>query len=616
MDYVLRLRSRFSLRSRTSSQPTSTSASGDNRDAIMNLTDLPFTIFLDIVLLLPPVDALRCRQVSSAWRSALTRQDLAISLILGRFPRAREARILRRWLASGGLGHRYAGDLEDTEWAAVFANLARRYFHLGAAQPWKTSKVQTFNGGNALWGVTPWNRFLKLHNRAADFQSWDPVWTFEPEDGLLVYPAASSTPLQRYRVRDLETGSEFIVPFDTAGKVIRRVRLHDKVLLFEWCEEHGLDLSHPVKTLDTAIRHYATAYDVVRHGAAALLPRRDAAEPGREWSFVRRAEWKIHHLGMLPTHQDRFFSAHNRTHYAVYVWQPARSPWGDDDPLERLIVWELGPAPPAGGSPGPETVGAGAGPRVVLQLANADLRAWGVGQRDTPSLRELALDATTWDETAQTACGHVYLVEETHRWAAGPHSSLTPPPLHRVRSTGIPLGGHGPRWLDNCDADGSNNPKNPQAGCRHSATSDSRDTWPGRAPCWRHDDFPFVTVSGVHDAPAGVHIRARQCFQLRSLAVHLPPSLRNPPAADVDNGERRAGWEVTRAAFLAMFEWSDMELEDLEAMHKRIDGPARESEVKFSGGLWDELLGKGFMSGSERWVVGEDAKGDITIVMF
>ncbi|KAF7539485.1 hypothetical protein G7Z17_g12407 [Cylindrodendrum hubeiense] len=230
----------------------------------------------------------------------------------------------------------------------------------------------------------------------------------------------------------------------------------------------------------------------------------------------------------------------------------------------------------------------------------------------------MALDATTWDEASQAACGHVYLVEETHRWAAGPHSSLSPPPLHRVRSTGIPLGGDGPRWLDQCDADGSRT-GNPRVSCCHCATSensDSRETWPGRAPCWRHDDFPFVTVSGVRDTAAGVHISARQCFKLRSLSVHLPPYLREPPASDGDNGGKGTGWEVTRAGFLAMFEWSDMELEDLETMHKRVDGPARESEVQFPGGMWDELLGKGFMSGSERWVVGEDAKGDITIVLF
>ncbi|KAH7163029.1 hypothetical protein B0J13DRAFT_615634 [Dactylonectria estremocensis] len=589
----------------------------------MGLTDLPFPVFLDIVRLLPSRDSVRCRQVSSKWRCALTRQDLTVSLILAHFPRAREARMLRRWLTDGrgdGDGDAEGLEADRADWAAVFARLARRYSHLEAAWPWKTSKVQTFNRGTAVWGVTPWNRFLKLRSRAADFESWDPVWTFEPEYGLLVYPTASQGPsarLRRYRARDLETGSEFAVPFDTADKIVRRVRLHDDVLLFEWCEEHAL---HSAEPPGTAIRHYATAFDVVRHGPAVLLPPRDAAaEPRRHWSFVRRAQWEMHRQGAVPTHQpDRLFSTHNRTHYAVYVWQPARSPWGDDDPFEQLTVWELGPTsvPP----PLPSNSGAwdparpkvaGVGPRVILQLDNTGLRTLGVAQRDTPSLRGLALDLTTWDAQSQAACGHVYFVEETHRWVAGPHSSPTPPPLHRIRSIGVPLGGHGPRWLSECDANG-----------RSRCLCATPEAWPGRAPCWRHDDFPFVTVSSVHDVAAGVHFSARQCFHLRTLSVRLPPERRQhhhwASANDDDGGggTKRTGWEVTRAEFLAIFEWSDAELEDLEAMHRRVDGPARGSEAQFASGLWSELLGKGFICGSERWLVGEDAEGDITIVIF
>ncbi|KAH7170914.1 hypothetical protein EDB81DRAFT_909622 [Dactylonectria macrodidyma] len=594
------------------------------RNDSMDLTDLPFPIFLDIVLLLPPRDSVRCRQVSSRWRCTLMRQDLAVSLILAHFPRAREGRMLRHWLAGGNSsGDDDAEGLEEeyADWAAVFARLARRYFHLEAARPWKTSKVQTFNRGDAIWGVTPWNRFLKLRSRTADFESWDPVWTFAPESGLLVYPVASQDPsarVHRYWAHDLETGREFVVPFDAVDKMVRRVRLHDDILLFEWCEEHALHPSQPAGSPGKAICQYATAFDVVRHGPAALLPRRDAAQPRRHWSFARRAEWEMHCMGMLLDHQQhRFFSAHNRTHYAVYVWQPARSPWGDDDPMERLTVWELGPTPlpSESGAPDPDPdrpESAGVGPRVILRLDNTGLRAWGVAQRDTPSLRGLVLDETTWDAQSQAACGHVYFVEETHRWVVGPHSSPTLPPLHRVRSTGITLGGHGPRWLSECDAKGRSR--------RLCATS---ETSPAHPPCWRHDDFPFVTVSSVHDVAAGVHFSARQCFHRRTLSVRLPPGLRQHhrrPRADDDDGgggkARRIGWEVTRAEFLAIFEWSDAELEDIEATHRRVDGPVKGSETQFASGMWSELLGKGFICGNERWLVGEDTEGDITIILF
>ncbi|KPM34413.1 hypothetical protein AK830_g12166 [Neonectria ditissima] len=579
----------------------------------MSLTDLPFTIFLDIVLLLDPVDNLRCRQVSSGLRRTLSRPDLAISLILGHFPRSREARILRRWLAGRG-NPPDVRNLEDTDWATVYARLGRRYFHLAAARPWIVTKVLTLNTETApFWGVAPWNRFLKLGDRSAEFQSWDPVWTFAPDDGLLIYPSKSprpSTELPIYRARDLETGGEFLVPFNASGKVIRRVRLHDNVLIFEWCEAHA---SHPVSITETLRRHYATAYDVLRHGPATLLPRRDAVEPLRRvWSFARRAEWELPHLGMPLSHQDRFFSAHNRTHYAAYIWQPSRSPWGEDDPLERLIVWELGPAP-VGGAPVRQAPPGTRGPaRVILRLGNAELGTWGVDQRDTPSLRGVALDATTWDRERQVACGHVYVVEETHRWAAGPHSSLAPPRLHRVCTAGIPLLGSGPKTLDECDPGGSALGSS-RASCWNHPTDNAGEITPNRAPCWRHDDFPFVTVSEVHDVAAGVRISARQCFKLRSLSVHIPEYLRDPVASN--SGQRR-GWDVTRADFLNLLEWSDVELEDLEATHKRVDGPAREDQVQFPDRLWDDLLSKRFICGNERWVVGEDTKGDITIAWF
>ncbi|KAH6898549.1 hypothetical protein B0T10DRAFT_555857 [Thelonectria olida] len=593
----------------------------------MALTDLPFPVFLDIVLLLTPADILRCRRVCSDWRQALTRQDLCVSLVLAHFPRAREARLLRRWLADGDTRpDGYQDGLDETDWAAVYARLARRYFHLGAARPRSVTKVPSLKESKALWGVAPWNRFLKLESKAAEFQHWDPVWTFAPEEGLLVYPAAGSDDGKqwRYRARHLETGVEVDVPFDTDKKIVRRVRISDSVLLFEWCEERG---SHPLSTTETAHRHYATAYDLVRHGPSVLLPRRDAATGPRRrscYSFTLRAEWKIHFLGMPLSHQDRFFSTHNRSHYAVYIWQPTRSPWGEDGPLERLVVWELPPAkphrPPVGRHGRAPDCGDD-GPRVLLRLVNADLETWGVRQRDTPSLQNLFLDTTTWDDTTQTACGHVYVVEETHRWAAGPHSSHTPPRLHRVQATAIPLVGYGPRYLEECDATGRL-----CVSCWNRTTTCIRQngrgppTKPTLAPCWRHDDFPFVTVSQVLDADAGVRISARQCFKLRRLSVQIPPETRrvfeNDHQRERDKRPRSGGWEITRAHFAGMTEWSDMEIEALEGMHERLDGPNRKDEVPFSNNLWNSLLGKGFISGSERWVVGEDAVGDITVVCF
>ena len=39
-------------------------------------------------------------------------------------------------------------------------------------------------------------------------------------------------------------------------------------------------------------------------------------------------------------------------------------------------------------------------------------------------------------------------------------------------------------------------------------------------------------------------------------------------------------------------------------------------EARFPDEMWKQLLGKGKIAGDERWVVGEDVDGSITIVRF
>ena len=48
------------------------------------------------------------------------------------------------------------------------------------------------------------------------------------------------------------------------------------------------------------------------------------------------------------------------------------------------------------------------------------------------------------------------------------------------------------------------------------------------------------------------------------------------------------------------------------------DGAAKkkEDEARFPDELWGELMGKGFIAGDERWIVGEDKLGRVTVVRF
>jgi hypothetical protein len=566
----------------------------------MNLAHLPYTVFFEIVSHLTPVEALISRRISRDVCAALTRPELSISLILLHFPRSLEARILRTHLEHG----RHE-DLERADWAAVFATLARRYHHLAMARPWRIAKVRVAKSPYRLRGVTPWNRFLRLNDKTAAFDYWDPAWTFSPQDGLLVYPcAAVGDDSIVYKARDVSRGTETDVPFDTAHRVIRRVRLSHRILIFEWCEEEGyLGLNET----ETAHRHFATAFDVTPSLPDAVipaarpqsLPLHDREEP---WRITFRAEWKTHCLGLPLSHQDRFFSTHNATHYVVYIWQPTRSPWGEDAPLERLVVWEMGQ--PCAYRPSLDPTGANAdagpdaegGPRVIRRLANNDLSTWGIRQSDTPRLRSLALDENTWDAATGSATGHVFFIEEQHRWCAGPHSSPDPPRQHHLLSTGIPLVGDGPRWVDDCGG--------PSTGAEYKMDFCSRgrrrDSWPGRAPCWRHDDFPYLTVSEVHDVRAGVRITARHCFMMETLSVHVRPQLCVEGVAnrhDDEQDRRLPGADKKSAG------------------KRRLQGPDGE-EVQFEDHLWGELLGKGVIVGDERWLVGEDEAGDVTILMF
>ena len=127
-------------------------------------------------------------------------------------------------------------------------------------------------------------------------------------------------------------------------------RRRHAILVVEWCEEQG---HHELDGFEAAHRHFATAFDVT----AAPRPPPSRAARGRSspWQVSFRSEWKTHYLGLPLSHQDRFLSTHNATHYAVYIWQPTRSPWGEDAPLERLIVWDISQPSPYRPSRDPST---------------------------------------------------------------------------------------------------------------------------------------------------------------------------------------------------------------------------------------------------------------------
>ncbi|KAK4454597.1 hypothetical protein QBC34DRAFT_392128 [Podospora aff. communis PSN243] len=667
-----------------------------------DITELPHDLFLLVIGHLSPRTCVVCRSVSRRWLSAFTNDANSLLLLRWNFPRCREMRLLadsRRNLVG---------------WAATFADVARRYHNLRLAQPRTVEKLElaVSTQGNtssfSFLGIATWNRFLRLEAKTAEFHYPDPVWWYSQEDSVLVYPAediraeADQRDGHVYQVLDLSTGNRVPVPFDIRQKHIRRVRLAEGVLVFEWAEALPY---HQLNDREVVHRHFVTTFDVYRT--------RSDSETSTEgaWTVEFRSEWKLHFLGLPLNRSDRFFSAHTTKHYAVYFWQPNRSLY-QDDPIEQLAVWDISSPssyrpsqdPQGGKRPAPsraqttptglwsarnntssvrvsessesivpdrkaltETLSevtlaaATAGPQVIRRMAWRELDFYSLRQRANPQLRNLRLDDH-----------NLYVVEEEHRWADGQHSSLNPPRVHAVRCTGIPIiptqaatqstaassarpddtppksrtitnivdgPVFGPVWVDECGADGdvtmcfcrrissNTTPSSAPPSPTHNILDDTatlenlnlpprpRDTlnaWPWTighseryAPCWRHEEFPYLTVSEMLDADAGVRITARHCFMLETLSVHVRPamiSVRGAAGAtsanddEVPTRKNRKGNGKKRASGQT--------------------SASRTGEVQFLDAMWSELMAKGHIAGDERWIVGEDQKGFITVVRF
>ncbi|KAK7951882.1 uncharacterized protein PG986_007610 [Apiospora aurea] len=546
-----------------------------------DFTDLPQDVFLLIITYLSSRDSVACRRISHAWHDAFTSEHASLLLLRWHFPRSREARAL-------GSGSKSPGTRRESA-AALFAKVARRYHHLRQAKPRLIEKidvVQEATHRDLHRGVAPWDRFLRWNDNKAIFQYSDPTWCMN--DGLLIYPSVEDG---QYVAYDLETQRRFHVPFSSTGKIVRRVRLACAVLIVEWCEREPY---HRLNEREVVHRTFATAYDVQRaqsrsSSRSPKLAIVRSSPDSSAWNISFRSEWRIHFLGLPLNATDRFFSTHSNTHYALYIWQPHRSPWGDDDPIEQLAVWNI--SFPSAYQPSLDPTGtkrpdADLGPSVIRRLTWRELETIDLRQRHTPAIRDLALDEN-----------NLYIHEEEHRWLAGTQSSIFPPRHHTVRCTGLPLVGFGPIWYDECCADGdvhmsfcsrsgsaagpsfadeTDADTNKTAASMLPSPSYSKSIWPGHAPCWRHEEFPYLTVSDMKDALAGVRVVARQCFMVEALSVFVMPRI---SVEDEDADDENA-------------------------------------EARFADEMWTELMGKGRIYGDERWVVGEDAEGRITIVRF
>ncbi|KAK1986403.1 F-box domain-containing protein [Colletotrichum cereale] len=583
------------------------------------LTDLPDTLFLEVLSHLTPREIVLCRLVSRASHAALARPDLS---------QASMSSSPGRWRAAAAA----AAAAAEPDWPALFARVARRYHNLSRAAFHSLTTIPILRPSAPLRPFAPWARQLCVDVHLAHLALADPNWTYA--DGVLVYPSpspgcsvASSRPCSGtsspgssasstsstsaeppvLKALDLNSGDESTVPFDWAEKVVRRMRLAEGILIVEWAEAQG---SQPLNEGEVAHRHFATAFDVRTVSSPLHPPGPSGMKPPAKWDasgdpaatdgggdeaardrapvVTFRSEWKIHYLGLPILTSDRIFSTHNATHYALFAHQPTRSPWGEDTPLERLVVWALnGPSPyrPSLDPSCSNKPASDPGPDVVLRLTNDELDHWGVRQLHTPRLMRLALDTAAHDGDDETDApsGHVFVQEEDHIWSSGPHASENPPARHTVRSVGIPLSGSGSPSVHECGADGdAERSFCPVARSRPRAAP--FPLWPGRAPCWRHEEFPYLTVAESVDAAAGVRVCGRRCFAMTTVSASVV----------VDGGRGRDAPGGGGA--------------DAET--------AVRGEAQFGDDMWKTLMRGASLAGDERWVIGEDAAGDVSVVRF
>lgn len=471
-------------------------------EKVSDLTDLPTDVFLIVANFFDARDIVRCRSVSKRWHREFNDGPFLRDILVRYYSRAREVRsLLTKESSELELPQNKNSNEVPISWKNTFDKVVARYFALKSGTPWSSTKLKLHLPPKDPWAnhtlignqypIGRWSRYvapgLTLPLRTRDLQEECHVptdleeteWTYDA--GLLAY---YDLDVHAYVLLDIESNTTSIVPFSVKDQVVRRLRLKYSLLIVEWAERCPY---HKLNEDEDVHRHFATAYDV--------LPAPKTFPWLPKWNATFRNEWKLHYLGFPLTPWDRWLSTHSPTHYAVYIWQPNRSSWGEDQPIESLLIWDISQPSPYRPSQDPTGEShSSLGPPLVKKLSYLDLDGLTIRQRDAPPLRKIELDE-----------GSVYFIEEGCDLERGMHVFYRPVSrrLHQYweRIVGIPIIGSGPRWEDKRDDDSA-----PRVECGSEKSPEFQPLpEPRRASCWRYNNiYPGFRNQSIRDDPADI----------------------------------------------------------------------------------------------------------------
>lgn len=196
--------------------------------------------------------------------------------------------------------------------------------------------------------------------------------------------------------------------------------------------------------------------------------------------------------------QDCWFSDHSTTHYTIYIRQTNRSVWGENEPIESLLIWDI--SQPSSYRPSNDPSGSSQDslvPRLVKKLSYLDLDFLTIRQRETPFLRKIALDGTACVYFFEEGCNRERGSHVGHGYGAGRRK---PRDVYWERIVGIPVLGPGPSWEDRLGRDSTFTHE-----WQHTDCKCADPLTPKRATCWRYEGMgPGIRNQLVHDESAGI----------------------------------------------------------------------------------------------------------------